>query len=438
MAIRVLLFEDQAVYAKLLTRSFLDQAPKGSFQIVWFKNGFDPQPGKTIYPATVEKEFGPQLIVIDQGNISETAGELTWWQESFDAAILDIFVGHSDRPIGYRYAEWLERAGFAGPVVMISQRARETREFRLSLRRLHKDEDDWHREAVKFVIRGTSSLHQLAGRHLFNVNYIGRDPETFVTGFHQQDSVHELQKWPSLYFGEDERLAERLSTFFDFPFYRGKRAHAVEQLGEILVDAEKRGGRQPKIIWIDCINRGNQLTDDLVHQLADAFHERRAKQIGLFLADADALVTTRQLLFHSNAIYLSRRRLDEHPGFWAGEAVTQLAATYEHFREVAGQHGKINELVAAKSWPDPMYQAGLSVIESLLPAFIMARSTARIAGTPGFPSLAAWTSRTAGMQVKGPFTKHVSAIVNKLHEKGLVGRMQAELYLRESHDATER
>jgi hypothetical protein len=461
-----LLFEDEQDAGEQLLNELTRQSGDDEHRVVWFKRGFDPPAGRQVYPVSVEDGFElPEVFAVTKAGRRPLDSAQTWRQSQFDAAILDLILQKRGIPVGFDYAEWLELAGFRGPVVIVSQQDRDQRQFKsLDILHLHKLEDEWERRAINRVLIGTRAGvtgERKPQRRFLPVNYLGREPITLLSSFYAQSGGTQ-QDWRCIYFGRDEQFEKHLRQFFDLkPYASDKVIYPISDLENVLKEADKQG-RKPKVVFIDCEawvekddennERTNRLTDSLARLACAAFSGLAARPIGMFLGKLDACKRERSALAGSNAVFVQRDKLLTAPSVWAGEAVERFAISYSRLWEEAKKLGhKKGGLLPTRlknkggvvrkdeegkiimkqppPWPPEILHAGAQMIEALLPAYLMARSSYRLAGDPNIPvSLADWIGTPAVRQLNTNFCHDLDDILRQLKLGRAVTDQQVELY----------
>lgn len=458
----ILLFEDECETGDELLNILQRCAGQSEYKVVWFKRGFDSRAGRPIYPVSVETGFeGPIVYGVTKTGRRRLDSKLIWWQSHFDAAILDIYLESRSKPVGYDFAEWLEHAGFKGPVALVSQLDRDVRLFKtLDILPLHKLGDaNWTSRAIDHVLR--QSPKGKSKKRSLLVNYLGRDPNGFFADFFEQSGGNP-QDWRSLYFGTDDDFEKHLRKFFDLkPYDVDNPLHPISELDRVLKAADKTG-RKPKVIFVDCKgwrhsegekpDEADRLTDSLAKLVSDAFSALSSRPIGLILGKVDALEKQRSALAENNAMFVPREQLRSYPSLWAGETVEHFALAYSRVWEAgkkfnrpkssllpapAKKDGKAKKtekgkriMVPPQPWPTEVLYAGTQMLEALLPAYMMARSQYRLAGDSNIPvSLADWIGTADVKPLNTNFCHELDDILQQLKRGRVISEQQFELYL---------
>lgn len=415
----ILLFEDDNDDANALFAELEKRPSARSLTLIWFRSDFFPREGREICPVEVRLDDRPKVIKFDGSPLPD--GGLIWWAEDFAAAILDIYKETRAQPVGHRYARWLEYVGYLRPVALVSGRDKDRTFNLVNLRKFHKHNPSWASDAIEHVL-GTSANAD----ELFHVNWRGRNPKTSLQRFYElceQGTGPELGDWSCMCFGKDRTVANHIFQNLKFWPFRGQTLVPREELHAKLLWAAETYGKRPRIIWIDCDEiareepdgteiRRRVVTDDHVIELEkalkalSAIKEADEPMICLFLADGNDLKKNDRLLFKLNGAFVNRSEFLEGPGLWAGRAVDTLGTAFQNFLRTAEREGRnrtallvepqLIELdgkqqkekddkgrtiyIQQDEWTEPILDAGYKVIENLLLPFVLARSSARLAG----------------------------------------------------------
>ncbi|MDZ4868672.1 MAG: hypothetical protein SGI91_15235 [Alphaproteobacteria bacterium] len=398
-------------------------------RLIWFSGNFNWR-GKdhpaSAYPLVVDSLSAPKEFDADS-SAPRRSSQKVWWQEEFDAAILD-FSPNAKFPVGRRYAQWFAQAEFNGPVVLATAKRRETNPVaglnRLLL--LRKDAPSFADRALRHIRKGARQPI----RHC-HVSHRGRDPSNLLTGFYAQPNAP--RKWSSVYFGTDAEFAKQLSTFFDLPFHDGRPLHEFNDIGSLLTDAgRKRPGRphhaRPYVVWIDCGDRA--LSDTDVALVFEATKGLAYLPVTIFMAGSTEVDKAEDTLQKMIAVVAPRDELKRWPAFWAGNAIDQLSTSYWHFRDLAQAYGLRLALEKRQDW-SPVIEPAAQVLRSTIAPFMMARSAARLVGANDLPSFVRWMKPSLSMHLNREFQRNLKLIVRKLHDADIASELQLRCFTRE-------
>jgi hypothetical protein len=428
--VNIVLFEDDGKDARLLVDSFRSHASTGkSFCIVWFEEDFRRPKGddrRMPYPISVSSNYRPTVFHVNSSGIAEARGETEYWQSDFHGAILDILDKSNSRDVGHRYAEWLSLAEFTGPVVLTSKETQEPPPLsgltKLSIiPKTYHSTGTFHQEAVEFV--ATSAYNEPSQ---FQVNFNGRKPMNFLKDFYRVRPGHKPDGWSCAYFGNDPSVARELQEFLCVSSF-DDLIHPIATLKDALIEADRPSHSKPKVVIVDCCERGNCLDDELAIKVREAFQAVSYRPIGLILADREK-VENRHRLGMLNAGRAKRSLLTRHPSVWAAHAVKGLANAYRDFLKTKQRHRVARDM----DWPIAVAHAGQQVIGSLLFPFMMARAINRICGSSGYQHFAAWTDSTLGEILNSSFASMPRAILTELTRWKLASDGQLDLFCHHS------
>jgi hypothetical protein len=438
----ILIFEDNEDHARVLLDAIADRLERGeTAKIVWWDDRLK-EDDRPIYPIEAADGYQGYVCELVTGKRIEVRqltdgdrGKCSWWQEEFDAAIIDIFIeGTREDRVGYRYAEWLRMADFRGPVTLITERKNAVNRF-TEFGKVHKGDGDWAGKTADRMLRGIRRPKaREERRHRLHVNFRGRKPE-YVRRYLEDETLAQAENWYSICFGNDKRTARQLREFFNLPRYNFNNAEviAVSEFAKTLVKIDNRPRARPRVVWVD-LGEDSVIDDGVIGPLVDqnpAFQPDNpalaANPIFVFLAEEEAVGTASiELLSRCNGFVARRSDIVNFPSVWIGTRVLELARAYADFREAA--RGRLDK----RPWSDDLRQLAHAVVNLMPPVLLMAKATFRLVGGGEHPvSLAAWTGVEAERTLNSTFGPNMRKAVKELLGANEISELQQRLLTNE-------
>jgi hypothetical protein len=422
--IKIMLFEDDKDDATAVLDALEARVTaETTFQVTWFKAGAKtPSSAESRhdlpYPVRMAVADRPVVIDLDVRGRRQANGHVEWWQHQFDAAILDVVHQASAEKVGHWFAEWLGRAGFAGPVCLVSKQGVRTLRWRLAnLKRIPKENPDWVARVVSTVAQSRST----ASRPPI-VNYRGRPPQRLIQDFGEIAARAETGRRTLAYCGDEGALGASLAEFFNMRLMGGGSAHSVEGLAATLREAKKHNFTVPSVILVDC-GPGGCVTDNLLYEIAHTDDGLTNHPIWLVLAEEET-IGDRKAFDRMNVAIVDRDAIAIKPSVWAFDAIKQLQLSYDVFRDAFGAN--MAAIRDEQPWRDDVLTAGSDLLKATLPALAMARTMDRlVSNTPSFVS---WVSPEAGSVLNKSFSSIPRGVAKRLHKQNRSSEQQLALF----------